>query len=533
MKFKKGFNPDELKGKLKIIEISPDVSYLTDNQKKVIEYLIEASKMINDIFYLQKYRENLNLKSKIENLDDKKITTYFSIQQGPFDQFRDNEPYIEGVKKNDRGGFYPDDLSINEWDDFINDNPDLKDKFISNYSIITRKNGILQAVPYSVYYKQYLEKASELLIKASDYADNFSVKSYLTSQANAFLNNDFAEADIRWLQLEDNDIESLISACEFYEDKFLGYKASFTSFVAVRNREEFKKIGLIKKLLDTFQENLPIPAHYKKTKRGSISQIQIVNLVYSSGDARGPIQTAAFNLPNSQKIRQEFGSKKVLIYNVMEAKFNSIMSDIASIVLTETDLSKVTFPAYFNFILMHEISHELGIGFVKDDEGRSYEVSYYLKDRYNVIEEMKADIMGFFLLTYLVKECYITDCNYVEIVTTYFIGLLRSMRFGKENAHGLASLIQWNFFSKNDVIMRIKDDKTISLNYLKVESVVKNLLTLILTLQGEGDYEKTGEFITSHSYTDDDLSCFLEEILDLPVDIYPYYPIAGEERIEL
>ena len=346
------------------------------------------------------------------------------------------------------------------------------------------------------------------------------------------MSNDFDEADIRWLQLEDNDIESLITAAEFYEDRFLGYKTSFTSFVAVKNRDEFKKINLIKKLLDTFQQKLPIPPHYKKTKRGSISQIQVVNLVYCGGDARGPIQTAAFNLPNSQKIRQEFGSKKVLIYNIMEAKFNSIMANIAKKVLSENDLTKVTFHSYFNFILMHEISHELGIGFIKDDSGKLYEVSYFLKDLYNVIEEMKADVMGISLLSYLIKECYLTDCNYVEIVTTYLVSLLRSMRFGKENAHGLASLIQWNFLSKMEVVIGDKNSLNLVIDLQKFDSVTESLLTLILTLQGEGDYDKSSDFVKSHSFMDDNLKFYLQKIEDLPVDIYPYFTVAGEKKIE-
>ena len=224
----------------------------------------------------------------------------------------------------------------------------IKESFLSSWTTIVRDEDGLKAIPYSEHYKDYAEKIADILFKAASYADNFSVKSYINAQANAFLSNDFDEADIRWLQLEDNDIESLITAAEFYEDRFLGYKTSFTSFVAVKNRDEFKKINLIKKLLDTFQQKLPIPPHYKKTKRGSISQIQVVNLVYCGGDARGPIQTAAFNLPNSQKIRQEFGSKKVLIYNIMEAKFNSIMANIAKKVLSENDLTKVTFHSYFN-----------------------------------------------------------------------------------------------------------------------------------------------------------------------------------------
>ncbi|OHD26660.1 MAG: hypothetical protein A2Y34_11670 [Spirochaetes bacterium GWC1_27_15] len=449
---------------------------------------------------------------------------------GPFDQLNDNNSFIEGIEKTDKGGFYPENLTKERFEEFLTKNPDKKDSLISPYTVIVEKKDNLVAIPYSEYYKAYLSKASEVLFDAANYAENFTVKSYLQAYANAFLTNDFHEADIRWLQLENNDIESLIGPHEFYEDRFLGYKASFTCFVAVKNREEFKKLTLIQKLLDKFQENLPIPDYYKKIKRGSISQIQIVNLLFASGDARGAIQTAAFNLPNSQKIRSLFGSKKILIYNIMEAKFNSIMKKISDKLLDDKDKSKVTFASYFNFILMHEISHELGIGFVKDDNGNLYEISYYLKDLYTVIEEAKADVMGMFLLIYLVKEYFLTDCSFVEISTTYLIGLLRSMRFGKENAHGLASIIQWNYLKKEGVIVPSKNGISLSLDLHKFEKIIENILTVILTLQGEGDYEKTKEFIDEYSYMDSSLTNYIEDINTLAIDVYPYFPFAGEEE---
>jgi len=369
-----------------------------------------------------------------------------------------------------------------------------------------------------------------MLLELVDYADDQTLKSYLNALSNSFLTNDFFEADIRWLQI-DNEIEPLLGPHEFYEDKFLGYKASFTAFIAVKNREENNKLKMILKLLDRMQEILPIPSHYKNKKRGSVSQISIVNLIFDSGDARGPFQTAAFNLPNSQKIRSIFGSKKILIYNIMEAKFNSIMKTLAGHLLPESSRSKVTAHSYFNFILLHEISHELGIGYIKDIEGNSYDVSYFLKDLFTIIEEAKADIMGVFLLIFLTKECFITDCTFAELVTTYMISIFRSIRFGKENAHGISNIIQWNFLVREEAILA--DNGTLSVNFHKFENAVENILTLILTLQGEGDYDKLRKFIDDYSVIDDKLKEFLDKISDIPVDIFPWFPKADEEKPEL
>ncbi len=523
------FDPNSIKNKLTITKVEVDSSHLSANQKKLVNLLIECAKVLEEIFYLQKYPDNIRLRDEINRMNDPKIIHFFKVMCGPFDHLNNDIPYIEGIEKSDKVGFYPADLTKSEWRQYLKKNPDKKEAFISPYTIISREKSEIISIPYCEYFKDYLLKASEILQKASMYADNYTLKSYLSAQANAFVNNDFYEADIRWIQITDNDIVPLLGAYEFYEDKFLGYKASFSAFIGLKNRLEFNKLIPIQKMLDILQERLPIPEHYRKQKRGSISQIEIIDLIFNAGDARSPFPTTAFNLPNSQRIRSEFGSKKVLLFNIMKKKFESVMIPISKIILVEKDLSKVTFESYSNYVLLHEISHELGIGFIKDVDGKMQEVSYFLKDVYTIIEETKADVMGIFSILYLQKQSYINDCTFTEVCITYLVNLFRLIRFGTENAHGLASIIQLNFL-KDDEVFILNNNNNIFIDFHKFEKSIEKLLTIILTLQGEGDYSKSKIFIKRYSNIGREYKKYIERIRDLPVDILPWYPQAGEKK---
>lgn len=533
IKIKDGFNPEKIKDKVVFTQIEVDISFLSEEEKKIIKYLIECSLIIEELFLLQKHKNNLLIKKEIEKLNIPYLKEYFMIMNGPFDAYNDNTPYIEEfnnekIYDNERANFYPEDLTIDEWKDFLENNRDLKKDFLSPYTIIIKENNRLKKVEYCDFYKEHLQKLSNLLFEASNYTSNFLLKSYLTAQANAFLNNDFYEADIRWLQLEDENLEILIGCHEFYEDRFFGCKSAFTSFIGIKKKEENKKLEFIQKLMDRLQNILPISDYHKKIKRGSESRIEVIDLIYSAGDAKGPFQTIAFNLPNSQKIKTEFGSKKVLLYNIIEEKFNNILLSIAKKLLTEKESLRVTFKSNFNLILFHEISHELGIYFVKDKNGEMREVSYYLKDLYSIIEETKADVMGIYLLSYCIKECFISDCSIMETCTTYLMGLLRAIRFGKENVYAISSIIQLNFLKTEEVIIKLENNK-FSIDLHKFEKGVEKLLIAILSLQNEGDYEKCKNFISQYSSIDNELMDLVNLLNDLPVDIYPIFNIKFEK----
>lgn len=519
----KSLKSDDVKSKLREVIIDPDVSFLSDNQNKVLKYLFKAADVIRDLYLFQKNSIIPDIITKLKSSDNNELVELIYIFNDIYNQF-DGSCFVEGEEfDKERKSFYPDDLTLDEWEDFVKENPECKDDFISPYTVIVREDGRLKAVPYSEYYKEYLVKASKLLSKASEYADNFFLKSYLHAQANAFISNDYNEANIRWLQLTDNRIEPLIGAYEFYDDKFLGCKYSFTALIGVNNFDEHKRLKALVAASSDIQAILPVPVNYKKSNNEKKSTILIVDLLYSSGDGSGPIHTAAFNLPNSQKIRAEFGSKKVFLRNVIEAKFNVVMGDIAGILLNENDKAKVSFNAYFNHILLHEISHSLGIGLIKDENGVFNEVSYYLKELYPVIEEAKSDVMGLFSQIYLLKQCIIIDTTFIESAFTYVVSLIRSIRFGSENAHGVSSVVQWNFLLKDGAIIINSETLKLSINLHKIEKSIEKLLTVLLTLQGEGNYEKSQEFINEYSFVDTILKKILEIADECPIDILPVF----------
>ncbi len=534
---KAGFSPKNLTKLLSPVEINPDISDLTETEQIVVQKLIVVSKIFNEIFFEQKMVGNLEIYKKVKELGDEDLSLFYKVMQGPFDVLNDNKPFIEGVKKSEMASFFPEDLTDNEWEAQISmlkkNNPEQLEQFLSPYTIIVRnESGQLEAVPYTEVYKQKLTEASDILYEISKICENITEREYYRALSNSCLTNDFNDANIRWLQLENNNIESVLGPQELYEDKFLGLKASFTSFISVKNKHEFKKLDMILQLLDVLQSNLPMLDCYKKKKPTMSSQILVVNLLYNAGDARGPVQTAAFNLPNSHKVKSEFGSKKVLLYNIMEAKFNEIMLPISQMIMDDKNLDKISYPAYFNFILMHEIGHELGVSFIRDKDGNLCEVSHYLKDLYSVIEEAKADLIGMFSLNYLIKNGFINDCTRIEACNTYLAGLFRSMRFGSENAHCVANIIQFNYLLEQRAIIKLeeRDEKfTYSIDLLKFDKSIEQLLTIILTLQAAGDYDKANDFIEQYSVINDDLKQTISLFTDIPIDILPKFMITDED----
>ncbi len=520
---------EDVNKKLKPVLINTDVSYLSENQLQVIKYLVKVVDIIRDLYFFQKNKHSKELINRLKTENKLELLQLVHIFNDTYNQF-DDSYFIENTERSAVSSFYPEDITVEEWNNFLELHPELKESFISPFTVIERnKKQELCAIPYSEAYKAYLGKAAALLYKASEYADNFYLKSYLHAQANAFTGDDYNEANIRWIQLSDNNVEPLIGPHELYDDTFLGYKASFTAFICINNKKEHLKLNELLKMANTIQSILPVPVHYKKSNSEKSSTMLIVDLIYSSGDGSGPIHTAAFNLPNSQKIRSEFGSKKVFLKNIIQAKFDGVMTEIGALVLSETDKNKVTFASYFNHILLHEISHSLGIGLIKDDNGAYFDVSYYLKELYSIIEETKSDAMGLFAQFYLVKQCVIIDTNFIESAYTYIVSIIRAIRFGKDNAHGISSLLQWNYLVKDGAVIVNQESLKITINLHKIEKSIEKYLTVILTIQGEGNYAKARDFINEYSYTDEILLTILNVVKDTPIDVLPVFKYGSEE----
>ncbi len=510
------------------VKLSFDKKLINEKQRIVLKKLIEATKVMDEIFLRQVYSKNIEIRKELKKKKDelsKKELTLFNIYYGPFNRLEHDKPFIDGVGKKPLGAnFYPEDMTKEEFEDFINKHPDMEDAFTSNFTVIRRdKEGKLIAIPYSVEYKNLLKKAANFLKEAAKECKNEYVKKYLKLRAEAFLSNDYFKSDLAWMDIKNNTIEVVIGPYEVYEDRLFGYKASFESFVTVKDPEESKKLKKIVKYLVDMEKNLPIPDKYKNFNRGLSSPIAVVYEIYCGGDAGAGVQTTAFNLPNDERVREAKGSKKVLLKNVAEAKYKKCWIPIANTVLTPETLKNVSFNAYFTHTLLHEISHGLGPGIITKN-GKKTTVNKELKEYYSTLEEAKADVLGVYNGVFLTRKRVFPKGFDKELITTFIGGIFRSIRFGINEAHGGGNIIIFNYLKEMGVIDYHRDTGKFSVNLDKAEDGFKSLAREILIIQATGDYEKAKQFVNTYRVLKPEVKQALNKLKDIPVDIKPIFP---------
>lgn len=522
------------------VEIQFDETLLTDREKVVLEKLYRASKIIDELFLEQVYIENDQIKADlISKTSNKSILDkepelkpqleLFTIMFGPFDRLEDNEPFLGKNTKPLGANFYPVDMSKEEFEKWIKENPADEKTFTSEFTIIRRDSGKLVAIPYSEYFKDKLTAASNLLKEAAEFSDNPSLKKYLLSRADAFLSNDYYQSDMDWMDLKDHNIEVVIGPYEVYEDEMFNYKAAFESFVTIKDPVESKKLEVFAKYLNDIEKNLPLDEKHKNYSRGSESPIVVANEVFTAGDTKAGVQTLAFNLPNDERVRQAKGSKKVMLKNVHEAKFEKLLKPIAEIVLEPEQLKYVTFDAFFNHTLMHEMSHGVGPGFIKVN-GKDTEVKKELKETYSTMEECKADILGMYNNMFMIEKGVYPKESENEILVTFLAGAFRSMRFGISEAHGGGNAIIYNYLLEKGGYVYNEGTQKVKVDFEKIHSALKELCNLVLTIQAEGNYQGAKDLIAKYAVNSPTIDTLRKKLETLPVDIKPVFEI--EEKLK-
>ena len=522
------------------VEMQYDENLLSDREKVLLEKLYRASKIIDELFLEQVYSKNNQIKSDlISKVSNKSILSeqpelkpeleLFNIMFGPFDRLEDNVPFIGKDKKPLGANFYPEDMTKEEFEKWIKDNPNDEKSFTSEFTIIRRENGKLVAIPYSEFFKTKLTEASKLLKEAAEYSDNPSLKKYLLSRADAFLSNDYYQSDMDWMDVKDNNIEVVIGPYEVYEDEMFNYKASFESFVTIKDPVESKKLEVFAKYLTDIEKNLPLDDKHKNYTRGSESPIVVANEVFTAGDTKAGVQTLAFNLPNDERVRQAKGSKKVMLKNVHEAKFEKLLKPIAEIVLEPEQLKYLTFDAFFNHTLMHEMSHGVGPGFITVN-GKDTEVKKELKETYSTMEECKADILGMYNNMFMIEKGVYPKESENEILVTFLAGAFRSMRFGIGEAHGGGNAIIYNYLLEKGGYIFDEGTQKVRVDFEKIHPALKELCSLILTIQAEGNYQGAKDLIAKYAVNSPSIGTLRKKLEKLPVDIKPVFEI--EEKLK-
>jgi hypothetical protein len=504
-----------------------DPKLLDANETAALEKIVQAATFMDEIFLNQVYSQNEAL--QIELLDNYVPETepylqLFQIMFGPFNRLEEDKPFINHLPKPVGANFYPEEMTKSEFLEWIETHPADKAAFEDTFTRIVRKNGNLVAVPYSEAYKVWLKPAAQLLREAAELTQNASLKKYLLSRADAFLSNDYYQSDMDWMDL-DSQIEVVIGPYEVYEDKMFNYKAAFEAFVTIVDPVESKKLEVIGQYLNELEQSLPIKDAYKNFNRGVSSPVKVVQEVFSAGDTKAGVQTLAFNLPNDERVRQAKGSKKVMLKNIAEAKFEKIYLPIAQIVLSPEMLAKISFDHWFTHVLMHEATHGLGPGIIKQADGSETTVQKLIKETYSAIEECKADVGGMYTYAYLCNQGVFPAGLEEGIYPTFLGGIFRSVRFGAEEAHGKANLIAFNFILEKGGYSYDPATQTYAVDYLNIRAAVKDLLNKLLTIEAEGDYAGAKALIEQYGKMPEHMQQVLTQLGAVPVDIRPEFEI--------
>ncbi|MEX6633447.1 dipeptidyl-peptidase 3 family protein [Hyphococcus lacteus] len=517
---------ETMRDQFAVVDMEADTSFLTDEEKAVVNKLNQAAVLLNEIYFRQRSEQNPEWREKIvasEIANKDLVLDLFDLHFGPWDTLDHNKPFYGSTPMPAGAAFYPEDMTKEEFENWINEHPEDEEAFTSGYTLIRRDgNGGLKSIPYSEHYREWLEPAAELMREAADMTSNASLKRFLNLRAESFLTDDYFESEMAWMDL-DGPIEVAIGPYEVYTDKLYGYKTAFEAFVTIKNPEESAALAKYKNFLRDMEANLPVDESYKNFKRGFESPIAVTYQVHGGGDSVPGVQTVAFNLPNDERVREAKGAKKVLLNNVLGAKFDLILAPMAKDVLVPEQADMLMKTYMSGEVLFHELSHSLGPGSIIKD-GVETSVGAELKELYTQTEEGKADVMGAYNVLYMMEQGELPIAEKDNFLATYFVGLFRAMRFGINEAHGAGAAFQYSYFREAGAFT-VEDGK-FKLDFPKLEQAVTDLTRDIVVLQGNGDYSAAKAFLDEYAQLDTDAENVIASLTHLPVDIQPIYDDA-------
>jgi hypothetical protein len=507
------------------IEMAPDVSFLTEEEKKVVNLLSEAGRLMSEIYMRQRSEKNPTLRAEIaasDHPDKDLLLDLFDLNYGVWDEVDHHKPFYGAAEMPAGAGFYPADMTKEEFEKWVADHPDDKEAFNSPYTVIRREGDKLVAIPYSVHYREWLEPAAAKLREAAAITTNQSLKTFLSMRADSFLSDDYYESEMAWMDL-DGPIEVAIGPYEVYTDNLFGLKTAFEAFVTIKNPSESAVLAKYKDFLKDMEANLPVEETYKNFKRGFESPIAVVAQVHGGGDNVPGIQTIAFNLPNDERVREAKGAKKVLLGNVMGAKFERILSPMASKVLVPEQAAMLKKEYMAAETLFHELSHSIGPGTITKN-GVETTVTAELKELHAPVEEGKADVLGAYNILYMMKRGEMPIAEKEQFLATYFAGIFRAMRFGIAEAHGKGAAFQYKYFRDKGAALWDASAQRYRLDFVKLEQAIADLTRDVIMLEGDGDYGKAKAFLDANAVLDAEARGVIASMTDLPVDIQPVYP---------
>jgi hypothetical protein len=508
------------------VELRADTSKLSAPDKQALEKLIAAARLVDDLFLTQYWRGNHALYSKLQQDTTplgKARLRYFWINKGPWAALDDHKAFLPGVpaRKPLGANFYPEDMTKQQFEDCVKTlSKEQKEQAEGFFTVIRKSGDRFQSVPFNKEYAADLKKLAALLREAAGLTPNASLKHFLNLRAEAFLSNDYFASDVAWMDL-DAPLDITIGPYETYNDELFGYKASYEAYINVRDDSESAKVRFFADHLQEIENNLPIDPKYRNPKIGSQAPIRVVNQIIATGDGAHGVKTAAYNLPNDERVIQQKGSKRVMLKNVQEAKFRTILVPIAGRVLPSLAQADLSFDSFFTHILAHELAHGIGPHQLRIS-GRATTPRQELKELYSAIEEAKADVGGLFMLQYMFDKKLLPGGAEAErkLYTSFLASSFRTLRFGLHEAHGKGMALQFNYLREKGAFTA-NAGGTFTVDFGKIKQAVGDLNRDLLTAEATGDYVRAKSMLDQWGRLTPELERAIAKLTDIPTDIDP------------
>lgn len=494
----------------KEVKLISDLSVLSENERQMIPLMIDAAKIMDDLFWFEAYGEKEDF---LNTLGDAATKKYARINYGPWDRLDDNTPFVDDIGAKPKGAnFYPKDMTKEEFEA-----AELEDKQ-SLYTFIRRdENGELISIPYNEMFSEQVQKASDLLKQCAEFAVDPGLKTYLSLRAEALLTDEYQPSDMAWMDMKTNRLDFVVGPIENYEDALYGYKTAHEAYVLIKDKSWSERLAKYADFLPELQRGLPVSDEYKAETPGTDADLNAYDVIYYAGDCNAGSKTIAINLPNDEEVQLAKGSRRLQLKNAMKAKFDEILVPIADVLIHPDQRKHITFDAFFGNTMFHEVAHGLGIKNTINGMGT---VRSALKENASALEEGKADILGLYMITQLHEKGEIEgDLN--DYLVTFMVGIFRSVRFGAASAHGKANMIRFNFFNEYGAFAKDEATGTYQVNFDKMKEAMNALSELILTLQGNGDYDGVTQLVNEKGKIGPVLQSELDRLSEknIPVDI--------------
>jgi hypothetical protein len=512
------------------VTLKVDTSKLSAGDKAALVKLIEAARVVDRLFLQQMWSGNPGMQAELRQ--DKSPLgraryDYFLLNKGPWSDLDDHKAFLPGVpqRKPEGANFYPQNITKAEFETWTKSlSPEARTLAEGFFSVISRGgDGKLRATPYSEAYKYDLTELASLLRDAAKSTDNTSLKHFLDLRAAAFLSNDYYASDMAWMDL-DAPLDITIGPYETYNDEIFGYKAAYEAYVNLRDDAETVKLTFFGEHMQEVENNLPIEAKYRNPKIGALAPIRVVNQVMAAGDGDHGVKTAAYNLPNDERVVHEKGSKRVMLRNVQEAKFRTTLEPISKTVLAPAAQSSLSFDSFFTHILAHEMSHGIGPHQITVN-GRATTPRQELKDLYSALEEAKADVLGLYMLQHFFDRGYLKP-DEVKLYTTYLASSFRTLRFGMSEAHGKGMAMQFNYLTDKGAF--VYRGNAWAVDPAKIKGAVRDLAHDLLMIEATGDYAGAKKMLDTMAVIRPDVAATIARVTSVPVDIKVNFATADE-----